>query len=195
MKTQRFLQALIVGMVLSFLASCATVSKDAASPRGPSWATPIQLEGVPNLYKVNENLYRSAQPTEEGIRNLQKMGIRTIVNLREFHDDKDEAKGTIIKRVDIPMVAWEIKDDQVIEALKHLNDPSGGPYLVHCLHGADRTGVVNAMYRIVHDKWDREQALDEMKNGGYGFHSVWTNIVDYVAKVDVDKIRRHVYGQ
>ena len=31
-----------------------------------------------------------------------------------------------------------------------------------------------------------------MKNGGYGFHPVWTNIVDYVAKADVEKIKRQV---
>lgn len=185
---------LSLAVAFLLLASCASTGKEGVSqgPRNADWATPIQLAGVPNLHKVNDNLYRSAQPTDEGIRNLEKMGIKTIINLREFHDDKDEARGSIIKRVDIPMAAWDIKDDQVVEALRQIDDRGGGPYLVHCLHGADRTGVVNALFRIVHDNWDKQRALDEMKNGGYGFHPVWTNIVDYVAKADVEKIKRQV---
>ena len=67
------------------------------SPRGErseKWAQPIQMEGVPNLHKVSANLYRSAQPTAEGMGNLKKMGVETIVNLRSSHTDRDEIGNT-----------------------------------------------------------------------------------------------------
>jgi protein tyrosine/serine phosphatase len=32
---------------------------------------------------------------------------------------------------------------------------------VHCLRGADRTGTVIACYRIAHDQWPNQKALDE----------------------------------
>jgi protein tyrosine/serine phosphatase len=60
------------------------------------------------------------------------------------------------------------------------------------MHGADRTGVVSAMYRVVYDNWDKKRAIDEMRNGGFGFHEVWKNIVEYVEKVDVNAIKLSV---
>ena len=54
------------------------------------WARPVSLSGVPNLHKVSDDLYRGAQPTAEGVENLRKMGIKTIVNLRRLHSDRDE---------------------------------------------------------------------------------------------------------
>ena len=34
--------------------------------RPGKWAVPVTLAGVPNLHKVADGLYRSAQPTAEG---------------------------------------------------------------------------------------------------------------------------------
>jgi len=33
------------------------------------WAVPIQLPDVPNLHKINDNLYRSEQPSKQGMKN------------------------------------------------------------------------------------------------------------------------------
>ena len=46
------------------------------------WAERIELPGLPNLHKVSDDLYRGAQPTAEGMRQLKKIGIKTVVNLR-----------------------------------------------------------------------------------------------------------------
>ena len=54
------------------------------------------------------------------------------------------------------------------------------PIVVHCHQGSDRTGAVIAMYRIVFQKWAKEKALDEMENGGFGFHKRYSNIVHYI---------------
>jgi hypothetical protein len=43
----------------------------AESDRPMSWATPIQMQGLGNFYKVTDYLYRSEQPTEEGMKNLK----------------------------------------------------------------------------------------------------------------------------
>lgn len=48
------------------------------------------------------------------------------------------------------------------------------------------------MYRMLYQGWSREEAIDELKNGGYGFHSMWKNIVDYLESVDVEKVRKLV---
>jgi len=56
--------------------------------RPAHWAMPIRMEGVPNLHKISDSLYRSAQPSAAGMKNLKAMGIGTIVNLRSFHSDR-----------------------------------------------------------------------------------------------------------
>ena len=44
---------------------------------------------------------------------------------------------------------------------------------MHCQQGADRTGTMMAFYRIAVQGWPKDDAIAEMKNGGYGFHSIW----------------------
>ena len=56
--------------------------------RPAEWSQSLLLAGVPNLHKVSDDLYRSAQPTCEGMSNLKKLGVETIVNLRSFHSDR-----------------------------------------------------------------------------------------------------------
>jgi len=40
--------------------------------------------------------------------------------------------------------------------------------------------------------WTREQALDEMKHGGFGFNPLWHNLVSFVEKADIARIKRRV---
>ena len=59
----------------------------ASASRPADWAQPLLVDGVPNLHKVTDRLYRSAQPTAAGMRRLEAMGIRTVINLRAFQAD------------------------------------------------------------------------------------------------------------
>jgi len=164
----------------------------AGAGRPPEWAQPLPLEGVPNLHRVSDSLYRSAQPTAQGMKNLEKLGIRKVINLRAFHSDRDELAGTRILNEELSVKTWHIEDEDVVRVLRLVKDPAGGPYLIHCLHGADRTGTMVAMYRMVVQGWRREQAIDELVNGGYGFHPLWKNILSYLQEVDVGRIRQEV---
>ena len=148
--------------------------------RPTKWAKPIMLAGVPNLHKVSDNLYRSAQPTAEGMANLEKLGIKTIINLRDNHSDSDEIGDLPLKARRIEIFTANMKDKYVEEFLSILDDPNAVPVLVHCQHGADRTGTLCAMYRILRQGWTPDDAIDEMKNGGYNYHSVWSNIPRFI---------------
>jgi len=161
--------------------------------RPDSWAQPVALSGAGNLHKVNDSLYRSEQPTETGMHHLaDSLGIRTVINLRAFHSDKPRIKGTRLALHELDINTWSIKDADVIRALRIVRWSHQGPYLVHCQHGADRTGTVNAVYRMVFQNWSREEAIREMTEGGYHFHSMWKNILAYMRKVDADAIRKAV---
>jgi len=172
------------------------MAQDAAAPtpaaaeaRPAGWAEPIELEGAPNLHRISPTLYRSEQPTALGMRNLEKLGIRTVINLRAFNDDEDEVKGTSLRTERVKILTWRIGDPHVIEVMRMLKKTENAPFLIHCQHGADRTGVMSAMYRILEQGWTPDDALKELVDGGYGYHSMWKNIVRYVRSVDAAKLR------
>jgi tyrosine-protein phosphatase SIW14 len=155
-----------------------------------AWAKPIKKTGLSNLHKVSENLYRGAQPEEEGYAELAKLGIKTIVCLRTDDEDSKHLGDLPIRCVHIPMKTWSPSDEQVVEFLKVATDKKRLPVFVHCKHGSDRTGVMCAMYRVVVEGWSNQAAAEEMVKGEFGFHPLWTNLVKFVQKIDADALRK-----
>ncbi len=173
---------------LQSLRSSAGQRGAAPSERPAHWAQPIMLDGVRNLHRVSDALYRSAQPTPIGLRNLQSLGIRTIINLRAFHSNVDSLKDTGVLNHQLHVMTWRIQDRHVVRVLAMLRKTEEGPFLIHCMHGADRTGLMTAMFRIIEQGWSRVDAIAEMVRGGYGYHPLWRNICRYVERVDLDWI-------
>ena len=159
--------------------------------RPANWAQPVEVEGVSNLHKVSDTLYRSAQPTAEGMRNLkEKLGIKTIINLRSFHSDRDEIGDTKLEYEHITMKAWHPEKKEAVRFLEIVTDPDRQPVLFHCQHGADRTGTMCAIYRIAVQGWSPEDAIREMREGGYHFHEIWSNLPKWIESLDIEKIKQ-----
>ena len=148
--------------------------------------------GTPNLHRVDQKVWRSGQPTRCDFRELERQGIGEVLCLRRWHSDKEEAGD--LKRHHVRMRAGAIRDEDIVEALRVMVSAEK-PVLVHCFHGADRTGVVVAMYRMVAQDWSRERAIAELVDEAHGHHAeVFPNIRQYLETVDVEKIRREVAG-
>ncbi len=175
---------------------CTGCKKDTpaqkAATKAATLAESVELAGCPNLYKVSDALYRGAQPTKEGFKGLEGLGIKTVVNLRTFHADKRLIEGTSLKYESITMQAWEGETKEVIQFLKVLNDPEKHPVFVHCLHGADRTGTMVAIYRIVMQGWSKEKAIEEMTQGDYNYHEVFKNLPKFINALDVEAIKKQL---
>lgn len=163
-----------------------------ASPtnRPETWAQPVKLGGVPNLYRVSDELYRGDQPSPQGMQNLKQLGLKTIINLRSFHSDRDEISETGLAYEHIFMKAWHPEEEDVVRFLKIATDPKRAPVLVHCQHGADRTGALIAVYRIAVQGWSKAEAIREMTEGGFGFHQIWGNLPKWIQKLNIDSIKR-----
>ncbi|MDQ8591503.1 hypothetical protein, partial [Klebsiella aerogenes] len=74
-------------------------------------------ENMPdNFYRVTPELYRSAQPNHLQMQSLDRIGIRSVLNLRQWHSDADEAKGTGLILYRGPINAAAIKNDVVVIA-------------------------------------------------------------------------------
>jgi tyrosine-protein phosphatase SIW14 len=160
--------------------------------RPVSWAQPMMGLDLDNFYQLTEGVYRSKQPDDEAMAALERMGMRSILNLREYHTDDDEARGTGLKLYNVPVNAGRIDDEFVLRSLRIIASAEK-PILIHCWHGSDRTGVVAAMYRMVFQGWSREAAIDEFVRGGFGYHKrFYPNIERYLETVDIDTIREQL---
>jgi len=135
-----------------------------------------QPAGLENFHKVNDNVYRGAQPTAEGFASLAKLGVKTVLDLREFDShsvaEKKAVEAAGMQYVSIPMQGTNIPSPAVVaKALAVLNQANAGPVFVHCRRGADRTGTIIACYRISHDGWQAAKALREAKALGMAWYT------------------------
>lgn len=141
-----------------------------------------------NLYKINDSIYRCEQPGNKDFVELENLGIRSVLNLRNYHSDQDGGKNSNLLLFRVKMNAHRIEDKDIIMALQILCT-APKPIVVHCKHGADRTGLIIAMYRIIYQNWTKEQAVNELVDGGYGFHPIFKNIPQYIQNVDIEKFK------
>lgn len=157
------------------------------------WAVRLDQPPLTNFHRVDASLYRGAQPDAAGMQALEKMGIKTIINLRTLHDDDKETRATALRREHIRMIATNISEDDAVDFLQIVTKKENGPFFVHCQHGSDRTGAMCAVYRVVVQGWPLEEALREMMQGGYGFHEIWKKtILPDLRKLDFDRIRERL---
>lgn len=147
------------------------------------WTTSPQDSDLPRLAQVGPFLYRSGQPSEQGLRKLAEMGIRTVIDLRGTGKRAKREQALVeslgMRYVNVPLSNFGRPTDAQIERIfAIIGDPESRPVLVHCRKGEDRTGVVIALYRILYEGWEAERAYREMRRFGFKWY-LW-GMKDYV---------------
>ncbi len=142
-------------------------------------------KGVGNFQRVDEHVFRGAQPTHEGFTNLSKLGIQMVIDLREPGDRSATERKWVtdagMRYVSVPMYGMATPSNtSVLKVLGLLEDSGAGPVFVHCKRGADRTGGIIACYRVEHDRWNNDRALAEARSMGMSWFQ--TAIQSYVRK-------------
>jgi len=126
---------------------------------------------LPNFHKVSDQLYRGAQPSDAGFKKLSELGIKTIVNLRGEDDlnraEKKAVEAAGLKYFTVAMPGLSApSDEQVASVLAIIDDPNNQPVFIHCKRGADRTGTIGAVYRILKHGWTADKAITEARRYG-----------------------------
>lgn len=148
-----------------------TVAAPSPVDRGQAKLAEADEAALPNFARVNEHLFRGAQPSERGMALLAAMGIRTVINLRD-DDARAERERVLVQSLgmryfNVPMRGLaRPKDEQIERVLALIADPANWPVFIHCRRGADRTGTVIACYRIAKQGWTAKQAISEAKSRG-----------------------------
>ena len=145
---------------------------------------------IKNFGKMDDRLYRGAQPKEEDYKSLAALGIKTVIDLQDnpTNYEKRDVEALGMRYVNIPMSDSSYpKQDSIDAFLKLVNDPLTGVMYVHCAGGRHRTGVMGAVYRFNVNHWNLDQAYTEMKD--YDFYTRWghgdlkTFVEDYAQKL------------
>lgn len=153
--------------------------------------TPTKPKKLRNLHIVDSNLHRSAQPNRKDMHDLEAMGVKTIINLRNVFQDTREIKGTSLVEVYIPMKAKEISYEDIVTTMCAIQSAEK-PVLIHCLHGSDRTGCMVACYRML-TGMDKEEAIEEFLNAKYGYNKrLFPNILTLLKSIDPEKLKKDV---
>ena len=141
---------------------------------------------IKNFGQMGDRFFRGARPEGDDYAALAALGVTTIIDLtdnsKEYEQPAVEAAG--LRYVNIPMEDKSYPSvDKINEFLKVIDDPATGKFFVHCAGGRHRTGVVGAVYRFTHDKWNLDQVLAEMDQyefgSGYGHGKQRDFVRDY----------------
>ena len=139
-------------------------------------------QGLEHVARINNNLYRGAQPTEEGYRTLKEMGIKTVICLRYRTSHRKEAEAAGLEYVELGIHADVGSTPPTAEQVKlffdTVLDPSKQPVYWHCKHGKDRTGTMAAIYRIERDGWSNKEAEEELH--AFGYHTIFKDLIAFV---------------
>lgn len=134
-----------------------------------AYAGYLQLSG--NFHPVIDGqLYRSAQPTaDELAAYVRAHGIKTVINLRGAHpgtpwydDEVAMAGGLGVKHIDFGLFASKVVSAQKIDQLVAMMETAPKPILIHCQAGADRSGLVSALYMRKIAGMDERQAEGQL---------------------------------
>ncbi|MDI2593021.1 tyrosine-protein phosphatase [Pseudomonas sp. N3-W] len=182
----RLLPALCFSLVALFNFSQVSAD-DTPSVRPAEWAQPVDSKY--NLYQMSPTLYRSALPDSKAVPLLESLKVGTVITFLP-ESDANWLTAPGINQVQLPYRTNHVDDADVIKALRAIQTAEAqGPVLMHCKHGSDRTGLMSAMYRVVVQGWSKEDALNEMTQGGFGDSTHFKDGVRYMMQADVDKLR------
>ncbi|MGD0128563.1 MAG: tyrosine-protein phosphatase [Terriglobia bacterium] len=144
------------------------------------------VRGIPNFHQVDGTIYRGGQPTAQGWASLERLGVKTVIDLRRHEEhsiqaERQEAEAAGMHYVNVPMSGIVAPtDDTILKVLALFQSSGAGPVFVHCRLGVDRTGAVIACYRIAHDGWGNQKALDEAK--ACGMHWFEFGLMRYILR-------------
>ena len=128
-----------------------------------------------NFHKVDENLYRSAQPLPKQLEKLiQKHNLKSVINLRgDENSNINKKEKNICDKYGVEFITLNLKSravpskeqiNQIYNTLKNIKYPA----LIHCKSGSDRTGLVATLYLHLIKNVDLKEALKQLNFIPYG---------------------------
>jgi hypothetical protein len=137
--------------------------------------------------RAASSIYRGARPGEDGLRFLQTLGVKTVLNFEV--EDEIQNEMDLIKKDSLPFNEIDhsmnngmgVNDlangnpdhDGMIASVADMRRPENFPEYVHCTHGQDRTGLIVALHRVFNECWSPDDAEAEWNQIEGWWHHLW----------------------
>jgi protein tyrosine/serine phosphatase len=187
----RYAKWLLLGLLLTLIASGAYI---------------LHALAHDNFHVVSDGrVYRSGQMSARTLADtIQRRGIRSVVNLRgasprdDWYRAETNTTGQFgVQRLDYGLSAGREVSDSEIQSIMEFLRRAPKPVLIHCQGGADRTGLISAIYlytiegntpnvadreltvfygHIPHLHWRYSVAMD---------HSFWRYVSNHTAQTEL----------
>ncbi len=121
-----------------------------------------------NKHKITENAWRSNQPTPKQLSAWKEYGIKTILNLRgkngygSYVLEKEACKKLNLTLIDFRVKSRDMPEKKVIYDAQYLFESIEYPFLMHCKSGADRTGIIGTLFKILKENQTVENAIEQL---------------------------------
>jgi protein tyrosine/serine phosphatase len=137
-----------------------------------------------NTHKLSDKAWRSSQPTPGGIRAMAERGVKTVVNLRgerncgAYRLETKACKAAGLNLVSFIVRSRDAPEAAAVIAAKALFAEVQYPILIHCKSGADRVGLMSALYLIFSEGVAVEEARKQLHWRFGHFRQSDTGILD-----------------
>jgi protein tyrosine/serine phosphatase len=117
----------------------------------------VLREVYPNLHRVTNDIWRSAQPAPRHLRKLAERGVRTVINLRgaDAHGaywlEQQACARLGLKLIDVKLKSRAAPKVAEMARMRDAIAMIDGATLIHCKSGSDRTGLFCALYLILRE--------------------------------------------
>lgn len=150
-----------------------------------------------NFYQVEKGVYRSSHPLPFHFRRINKLGIKTIINLRGGNEsngfyvtEREQCEKYNITMIDFSISSSSLMKPAQMAECRRIFAEAQYPILMHCKSGADRAGMMSTLYRMFVLKQDFSQA--NALKWYFGHLAFWsTGVLDLFFKYWLDYQREH----
>jgi len=147
-----------------------------------------------NFHKVSDGVYRANQPSPSHLKSYKKRGIRSVLSLRgRANQSYALFEEDYCKKLDLNLAYTPISSSSapapellinIIDVMRELPKP----FVLHCKSGADRAGLVSALYLIAEKEQSVQEAKRQLSFKYLHLDFTKTGILDYIFGVFSERL-------
>ena len=147
-----------------------------------------------NFHKVSDGVYRANQPSPSHFKYYKKLGIRSVLSLRGRANqsyalfEEDCCKKLDLNLVYTPISSGSAPAPELLINIINVMRELPKPFVLHCKSGADRAGLVSALYLIVEKKRSVHEAKQQLSFKYLHLDFTKTGILDYIFGVFSERL-------
>ncbi len=153
-----------------------------------------------NLEEIAPGIYRSNHPNHERLEDLVALGVTKVLNLRgatihsHYNFEVESCTKLGLDLVDIPLSARRAPSVELLQTVMDELEKLDAPTLMHCKSGADRTGLVSAIYILHILKGPVEDAKKMLSFRYLHLKFTSTGILDYIIEMYARRVATSPIG-